>query len=227
MQPRPPACCGFLAYMEDDDGRLGNFILDWSGRRNRREARHRCHRQTPQLRTWICVRCRPGRYGALARTASPADRPLAWSREFADYSSGSGLLNTAGCSRFIYGPLAGNRAGGNGKRARPFGAHRMYPRQRRSAAPAAQSNPTSISNACCRSTSAVRPRGLAAVAGATSSARYSTAAARSRLRFHGRNTAGQPVCDAQRDMVYDGIDTCHVSRNSGAESNIEALALLG
>jgi hypothetical protein len=30
-------------------------------------------------------------------TASPAGRALAWSREFADHSSGSGLLNTAGC----------------------------------------------------------------------------------------------------------------------------------
>src|SRR6266542_5054891 len=66
--------------------------------------------------------------------------------------------------------------------------------------------------------------GLAAVAGATSSARYSTAAACSRLWFHGRNTASQPVYEAQRDMVYDGIDRLHLSRDSGADSNIERAA---
>jgi hypothetical protein len=66
--------------------------------------------------------------------------------------------------------------------------------------------------------------GLAAVAGATSSARYSMAAACSRLWFHGRNTAGQPVYKAQRDMVYDGIDKLQVSRNSGADSIIEGAA---
>jgi hypothetical protein len=31
-------------------------------------------------------------------TASPADRPLAWSREFADHSSRSGLVNTFACA---------------------------------------------------------------------------------------------------------------------------------
>src|SRR5207244_12608633 len=25
----------FVAYMQDDDGRFGNFIFDWNGRRNR------------------------------------------------------------------------------------------------------------------------------------------------------------------------------------------------
>jgi hypothetical protein len=152
-----------------------------------REARHRCARQTPQLRTWICVRCRPGRYGALARHREPSRPPPRLVTRvrrslqrigLAEYSTGEGDalatpcmltlvrgecqqttgVGQPGCSRFIYGPLAGNRAGGNGKRARPFGAHRMCPRQRRSAAPAAQSNPASISNACCRLTSAARPR---------------------------------------------------------------------
>jgi len=36
------------------------------------------------------------------------------------------------------------------------------------------------------------------------------------------------VYDAQHGIVFDGIDNGQVSRNSGAESNIEgALALLG
>jgi hypothetical protein len=70
--------------------------------------------------------------------------------------------------------------------------------------------------------------GLDAVAHATSDSRYASAAERGREWFHGRNTAGQPVYDAKRGLVYDGIDHGRVSRNSGAESNIEgAEALLG
>jgi hypothetical protein len=69
--------------------------------------------------------------------------------------------------------------------------------------------------------------GLAAVGRAASDERYAAAAVRGRAWFHGRNTADQPVYDARRRMVYDGIDRGEVSRNSGAESNIEgALALL-
>jgi hypothetical protein len=69
--------------------------------------------------------------------------------------------------------------------------------------------------------------GLAAVARATSDTRYADAAARGRLWFAGRNTAGRAICDARRGLVFDGIDNGKVSRNSGAESNIEgALALL-
>jgi hypothetical protein len=70
--------------------------------------------------------------------------------------------------------------------------------------------------------------GLLEVARATSNERYAAAAACGRQWFHGRNTAGQPVYDSGRGLVYDGIDNGLVSRNSGAESNIEgALALLG
>jgi len=70
--------------------------------------------------------------------------------------------------------------------------------------------------------------GLAAVARATRDERYAAAAACARQWFHGRNTAGRPVYDSRRDRVYDGIDAGRVSRNSGAESNIEGgLALLG
>jgi len=39
--------------------------------------------------------------------------------------------------------------------------------------------------------------------------------------FHGRNAAAAPVYDAEAGMVFDGTDSDRVSRNSGAESNIE------
>lgn len=68
---------------------------------------------------------------------------------------------------------------------------------------------------------------LDAVAGSTGENRYATAAMRARDWFRGRNTAGQGVYDAERGLVFDGIDDGRVSQNSGAESNIEAaLALL-
>src|SRR5204862_4986755 len=70
--------------------------------------------------------------------------------------------------------------------------------------------------------------GLAGVARATRDERYAHATGLGQAWFHGRNTAAQPVYDARQGMVFDGIDNGTVSRNSGAESNIEgALALLG
>jgi hypothetical protein len=69
--------------------------------------------------------------------------------------------------------------------------------------------------------------GLAGVARATGERRYTDAAGRARAWFLGRNAAAQPVYDSRLDLVFDGIDNGRVSRNSGAESNIEgALALL-
>jgi len=69
--------------------------------------------------------------------------------------------------------------------------------------------------------------GIAAVAAATHDEQYAVAATRGRGWFHGRNTAGQAVYDADKGLVFDGIDSGQVSKNSGAESNIEgALALL-
>lgn len=69
--------------------------------------------------------------------------------------------------------------------------------------------------------------GLAAVARATGDAGYAAWADRARAWFHGRNAAREPVYDPRLGLVYDGIDQGRVSRNSGAESNIEgALALL-
>ena len=69
--------------------------------------------------------------------------------------------------------------------------------------------------------------GLSAVARATGDERYAAAAVQARLWFLGRNVARQAVYDARGGRVFDGIDRGQVSRNSGAESNIEgALALL-
>ena len=69
--------------------------------------------------------------------------------------------------------------------------------------------------------------GLAAVARATEDRRYADAAAQARSWFSGRNSADTPVYDRRRGLIYDGIDDGRVSRNSGAESNIEgALAML-
>lgn len=70
--------------------------------------------------------------------------------------------------------------------------------------------------------------GLDAVAAATKDARYGELATLARSWFDGRNAAGEQVYDRVRGCVFDGIDGTRVSRNSGAEANIEGgLALLG
>ena len=70
-------------------------------------------------------------------------------------------------------------------------------------------------------------RGLDAVAAATGECRYERMASLARAWFDGRNSAGMPVYERDRGLVFDGIDDGLVSPNSGAESNIEgALALL-
>jgi hypothetical protein len=69
--------------------------------------------------------------------------------------------------------------------------------------------------------------GLDAVASATGEARYGELATLARAWFDGRNAAGEAVYDRARGRVFDGIDDGRVSRNSGAESNIEGgLALI-
>ena len=69
--------------------------------------------------------------------------------------------------------------------------------------------------------------GLDAVATATGERRFRRASTAARAWFLGRNAASLPVYDARRGLVADGIDDGRVSRNSGAEANIEAaLALL-
>lgn len=68
--------------------------------------------------------------------------------------------------------------------------------------------------------------GLDRLATVTGDARWSTLAADARAWFDGRNAAATPVYDRRRGRVADGIDDGVVSRNSGAEANIEAAGAL-
>jgi hypothetical protein len=253
----------FLAYMQDADGRFGNFIFDWTGRRNRAGSTSHTGGPAWQARALHALACgvaifagdewdeRFGRALPWIDDAMPyldvravcvlavlehwratgasdsADRALAWSREIAGHASGSSLLNAAGVLPIhLWGHLQEAALAETGS---VLGRPELVECARASAEalliPAVDSDfdfepvlPFDVSCAVA---------GLAAVARATSNQRYATAAARGREWFHGRNTAGQPVYDARRGMVYDGIDHGEVSRNSGAESNIEgALALL-
>jgi len=162
------------------------------------------------------------------RDAASADRAVSWSREIAAYSSASGLLNAAGEQPIhLWGHLQEAALADTGS---AFGQRVLVDTARSSAesllVPAVESGfdfsrvlPFDVSCTVA---------GLAAVGRATSDERYAAAAARGRRWFYGRNTAGRPVYDVRRGMVYDGIDNGRVSRNSGAESNIEGgLALFG
>ena len=64
---------------------------------------------------------------------------------------------------------------------------------------------------------------LAAVTGEPGWARL---AADARAWFDGRNPAGSPVYDRRSGRVADGVDEGRVSRNSGAEANVEAAGAL-
>jgi hypothetical protein len=254
----------FLAYMQDEDGRFGNFIFEWTGRRNRAgstsqaggpawQARalhalaygtaigggdewdERFRRALPWVddaTPYLDVRavCVLGVLQHWRATGAPdsAERAIGWSREIAAHTSGSNLLNAAGVQPIhLWGHLQEAALAETGSL---LGQPELVGCARASAeallVPAVESGfdfervlPFDVSCTVA---------GLAAVARATSDERYAAAAEHARQWFHGRNTAGQPVYDARRGMVYDGIDHGVVSRNSGAESNIEgALALLG
>ncbi|HEY3061163.1 MAG TPA: hypothetical protein VGL99_19530 [Chloroflexota bacterium] len=250
----------FLGYMQDHDGRFGNFILDWNGRRNRvgstsqpggpawqARALHalafghgtewevrfeRALRWVDEPSPYLDVRA----VGVLAvlehwratGSSDSAERALTWSREIAGHASEAGLLNAAGVTPIhLWGHLQEVALAETG---RAFSQPELVECARASAEalllPAVE---------CGFDFARVLPfdvsctvAGLAAVARATSNERYALAAACGRQWFHGRNSARQPVYDTRRGMVFDGIDHGRVSRNSGAESNIEgALALLG
>ncbi len=68
--------------------------------------------------------------------------------------------------------------------------------------------------------------GLTAVGEATADERYLELAELAREWFRGRNAARRRVYDRRRGLVYDGIDGARVSRNSGAEANIEGASAL-
>jgi hypothetical protein len=253
----------FLAYLQDEDGRFGNFILDWDGRRNRSggtshaggsawqaRALHAlaCAVHLPEAEEWherftravawldapipyldvraVCVLAVLEHWRATG-SADSAERAVAWSQEIASHTSASRLLNAAGVQPIhLWGHLQEAALAETGS---AFGKPELVACARESAEalllPAVRSSfdfeqvlPFDVSCTVA---------GLAAVARATSDDRYAAAAIDARAWFHGRNSAGQPVFDARRGMVYDGIDHGEVSRNSGAESNIEgALALL-
>jgi hypothetical protein len=253
----------FLAHMQDDDGRFGNFILDWSGRRNRTGKTSRAGGPAWQARALHALACGSALFtdgewderfrravpgidagmpyldvravGVLAMlehwrataAAESADRAITWSREIAHYASGSSLPNAAGVqSIHLWGHLQEAALAETGAQlSQPDLVECARASAEAVLLPAVDSGfhfervlPFDVSCAIA---------GLASVARATSNERYATAAARGRAWFHGRNTAAQPVYDAWRGRVYDGIDDGHVSRNSGAESNIEgALGLL-
>ncbi len=157
-----------------------------------------------------------------------ADRAITWSREIADNRSASRLLDAAGVHPIhLWGHLQEAALAETGH---VFDQPDLVECARASAEavlmPAVDSGfdfarvlPFDVSCTVA---------GLGSVALATSDQRYAAAAALGREWFTGRNSAGQAVYDAQRGLVFDGIDHGVVSRNSGAESNVEgALALLG
>lgn len=253
----------FLAYMQEEDGRFANFILDWAGQRNltgstsflggpqwQARALHAlaCGAATFGGTEWderfrrglrwvddfipymdvraVCVLAAVQHWQATG-TASSAERAVAWAQEIAGYGSGDCLLNEAAVEPIhLWGHLQETALAETG---RAFRRPDLVERGRVSAEslllPAVDE---------CLISEHVLPfdvscvvSGLSAVARATGNVRYAAAAARARSWFFGRNAAGQPVYDRGRGLVYDGIDEGRVSRNSGAESNIEgALALL-
>jgi hypothetical protein len=254
----------FLAYMQDEEGRFFNFILDWTGRRNRGGPTSYPGGPQWQARALHALACGVATFGvdeweqrfrrALRWVDQPipyldvravavlavlehwratghgdsARRALAWSSEIASHTGSCGaLLNADGVQPIhLWGHLQEAALANVG---RALGRADLVDCATASAAslllPAVEDGfdaahvlPFDVSCAIA---------GLAAVARATGEARYAEAADRGRLWFRGRNTAGQPVYDVGRGLIYDGIDDGRVSRNSGAESNIEgALALL-
>ncbi len=254
----------FVAYMQDDDGRFGNFISDWNGLRNQHGDTSHAGGAAWQARALHALACAVAAFGvdewderftravrwvdddmpyldvravcvlaalehwrATGASAS-AERALTWSRMIAAHTDGSRLLDAAGVSKVhLWGHLQEAALAGTGC---ALGDSDLVDCARASAdalwLPAVDGGfnfqhvlPFDVSCAIAD---------LDAVAHATSDSRYASAAACGREWFYGRNTAGQPVYDVKRGLVYDGIDCGQVNRNSGAESNIEgALALLG
>ena len=160
-------------------------------------------------------------------SAASAAKAIVWSEEIANCSSNGSLLNAAGVRPIhLWGHLQERALADVGA---AFGRSDLVDTAQASAdallIPAIEANfpftPVLPFDVSCTVS------GLAAVGSATGDKRYASAAERGRDWFRGRNTAAQPVYDAECGLVFDGIDSGRVSHNSGAESNIEgALALL-
>lgn len=253
----------FLAYMQDEDGRFANFILDWTGQKNltgstsfpggpqwQARALHAlaCGVATFRGDEWderfnrglrwvdgampymdiraVCVLAALKHWQATGSALS-AERSLAWASEIAGARDGDRLLNAAGVqSIHLWGHLQETALAEAGRllclpdlveTARASADTLLLPAVNLLGT-SAYVLPFEVS--CIVS-------GLTAVARASGDKKYTAAAARARSWFTGRNAAGKPVYERRRGLVYDGIDEGRVSRNSGAESNIEgALALL-
>jgi hypothetical protein len=253
----------FVAYMQREDGRFANFILDWSGTLNltgstsspggaawQARAVHAlaCAGATFGLDTWDECFQRGMRWldepvpymdvravGALAAVChwratgerTSAARALVWSAEISRTRAGDRLLNALDVTAIhLWGHLQENALAEVGT---AFGRPELVEAARRSA----EAVLLPVLD-WCLTAEHVLPfdmscavLGLAAVARATGSHRYRQGAEQARAWFFGRNTSGRAVYDVDRGAVYDGIDAGRVSRNSGAESNIEGgLALL-
>lgn len=253
----------FLAYMQDEDGRFANFILDWTGRKNltgstsfpggapwQARALHalawgvaafagdeweerfdRGLRWIDPAMPYMDVRavCVLAALKHWQATGSPlsADCSLAWASEIAGVRDGDRLLNAAGVqSIHLWGHLQETALATAGRLLR----HPELVETARASADSlllpAVSRLSTLAYVLPFEVSCV-VSGLTAVAQTTNDRRYATAAVQARSWFSGRNAAGNPVYDRRRGLVYDGIDEGRVSRNSGAESNIEgALAVL-
>jgi len=257
------ALLGFLAYMQDEDGRFANFILDWAGRRNltgstsfpggvqwQARALHAlaCAVATFGADEWdgrfnralrwvdatipymdvlaVCVLAVLKHWQATGSVLS-AERSIAWASEIARVRDGGRLLNAAGVqSIHLWGHLQETALSETGRLlCRPELVEAAQASADALLLPAVDRLVTSA-NALPFDLSCVIS-GLTAVARATEDGRYAVAAAQARAWFSGSNAAGSPVYDPELGLVYDGIDEGRVSRNSGAEANIEgALALL-
>jgi hypothetical protein len=174
----------------------------------------------------VCVLAVLEHWRATAASDS-ADRALTWSHEIARHSSPQGLPNEAGVYPIhLWGHLQEAALAETGQALAQAdlvdcardSADALLLRAADSAFAYPRVLPFDVSCTVA---------GLMAVARATTDRRYAAAADRGRQWFHGRNAAAQPVYNRRAGLVYDGIDHGCVSRNSGAESNIEgALALL-
>jgi hypothetical protein len=254
----------FVAYMQDEDGRFANFILDWTGIKNLTGATSHLGGPQWQARAVHALACGVATFGG-DEWEMPFRRGLRWLDGDMPYLDVRAVCVLAalqhwratGDSRSAERALAWSaeialqRRDGhkllNAPRVQPI--HLWGHLQEAALAEAGsaldQSDLVEVARASaeglllpavgwCHTAEHVLPfdvscvvSGLAAVARATGDRRYADAASSAQTWFFGHNSADQPVFDRDRGMVYDGIDNGLVSRNSGAESNIEgALALL-
>lgn len=182
---------------------------------------------TPAMDTLAVSTLAVLRHWRTTQMAPSADRALAWSKEIAGVRAADRLLNAADVTDVhLWGHLQEAALADTGRlldqpalvaTARASADALLLPALKWSQT-AREVQPFDVSSVVA---------GLAAVGAATHERGYHAAAGAQRAWFYGQNAAGTPVYNRHRGLVHDGIDEARVSRNSGAESNIEgALALL-